>query len=116
MRRWTFSEPVDTPAFYRTCSAPPWRLSGYQRAARRQKMRPPCAASGCATYAMRSRRCSRRRVFTSMRVSKWLGHSTFTLTLDVYGDYINEDVSLPAGLARPVAVQSNVVPIDRRAN
>lgn len=27
------------------------------------------------------------------RVSKWLGHSTFTLTLDVYGDYINEDVS-----------------------
>jgi hypothetical protein len=26
------------------------------------------------------------------RVSKWLGHSTFTLTLDVYGDYINDDV------------------------
>jgi hypothetical protein len=23
-------------------------------------------------------------------VSKWLGHSTFTLTLDVYGDYIQE--------------------------
>jgi integrase len=23
-----------------------------------------------------------------MQVSKWLGHSTFTLTLDVYGDYI----------------------------
>jgi len=21
-------------------------------------------------------------------VSKWLGHSTFTLTLDVYGDYL----------------------------
>lgn len=26
------------------------------------------------------------------RVSKWLGHSAFTLTLDVYGDYINDDV------------------------
>lgn len=25
-----------------------------------------------------------------MQVSKWLGHSTFTLTLDVYGDYIPE--------------------------
>lgn len=23
-----------------------------------------------------------------MHVSKWLSHSTFTLTLDVYGDYI----------------------------
>ena len=26
-----------------------------------------------------------------MHVSKWLGHSTFTLTLDVYGDYIPEE-------------------------
>jgi integrase len=25
-----------------------------------------------------------------MQVSKWRGHSTFTLTLDVYGDYIPE--------------------------
>jgi hypothetical protein len=25
-----------------------------------------------------------------MQVSKWLGHSTFTLTLNVYGDYIPE--------------------------
>lgn len=49
------------------------------------------------------------------RVSKWLGHSTFTLTLDVYGDYINDDVSQPAGLSRPVAVQSNVVPLQRKA-
>ena len=34
-------------------------------------------------FAMRSRRCSRRRVFTFMQVSKWLGHSIFTLTLDI---------------------------------
>ena len=25
-----------------------------------------------------------------MQGSKWLGHSSFTLTLDVYGDYIPE--------------------------
>ncbi|KUI33748.1 hypothetical protein AU197_19805 [Mycobacterium sp. IS-1590] len=25
-----------------------------------------------------------------MQVSKWLGHSTFTLRLDTYGDYIPE--------------------------
>jgi hypothetical protein len=27
---------------------------------------------------------------SGVRVSKWLGHSTFTLTLDVHGDYIPE--------------------------
>jgi integrase len=48
------------------------------------------------------------------RVSKWLGHSTFSLTLDVYDDYINDDVSQPAGLARPIAVASNVLPLNRR--
>ncbi|WP_308214669.1 hypothetical protein [Mycolicibacterium bacteremicum] len=26
-----------------------------------------------------------------MQVSKWLGRSTFTLTLDTYGDYIPEE-------------------------
>lgn len=50
------------------------------------------------------------------RVSKWLGHSTFTLTLDVYGDYINDDVSQPAGLAKPIAEKSNVVPLERRSS
>lgn len=52
------------------------------------------------------------------RVSKWLGHSTFTLTLDVYGDYINADVAQPAGLSRPVAAKlpaTNVVPLQLKA-
>jgi integrase len=51
-----------------------------------------------------------------MQVSKWLGHSTLSMTLDVYGDYINDDVSQPAGLARPVAAEAtatNVVPFER---
>jgi hypothetical protein len=54
-----------------------------------------------------------------MQVSKWLGHSTFTLTLDVYGDYINQDVALPAGLARPIAAEgtaTNVIPLQRKAD
>jgi integrase len=53
-----------------------------------------------------------------MQVSKWLGHSTFTLTLDVYGDYISSaEGGKAAPLARPVAASAitNVVPIDRRA-
>ena len=37
-----------------------------------------------------------------MQVSKWLGHSTFTLTLDVYGDYIpDEDGGPTTSRSRP---------------
>ncbi|WP_413783627.1 tyrosine-type recombinase/integrase [Mycolicibacterium chubuense] len=54
-----------------------------------------------------------------MQVSKWLGHSTYTLTLDVYGDYIPEqDGGAANTLPEPPApVQraeaSNVVPLRR---
>jgi integrase len=53
----------------------------------------------------------------SMQVSKWLGHSTFTLTLDVYGDYISTaEGGKAAPLARPVAkpAETNVVAIDSK--
>ncbi|WP_156753029.1 hypothetical protein [Mycobacterium sp. 1245801.1] len=52
-----------------------------------------------------------------MQVSKWLGHSTFTLTLDVYGDYISSaERGKAAPLARPVAkvAENNVVPLDSK--
>jgi integrase len=51
-----------------------------------------------------------------MQVSKWLGHSTFTLTLDVYGDYISSaEGGKAAPLARPVAKRANnVVRLDRK--
>jgi len=55
-----------------------------------------------------------------MQVSKWLGHSTFTLTLDIYGDWIPEedggvanDLPEPTAPARPAT--GNVVPLRRRA-
>ncbi len=51
-----------------------------------------------------------------MQVSKWLGHSTFRLTLDVYGDYIpKEDSGAANNLPEPLAptkqadLPSNVV-------
>lgn len=52
-----------------------------------------------------------------MQVSKWLGHSTYTLTLDVYGDYIPEQDggganNLPEPPA-PAGVVNNVVPLRR---
>ena len=51
-----------------------------------------------------------------IRVSKWLGRSTFTLTLDVYGDYIPEEdggalntLPEPPAPAKPAEAASNVV-------
>jgi integrase len=42
-----------------------------------------------------------------MQVSKWLGHATFTVTLDIYGDFINPDGevnALPEPVSAPVVV------------
>jgi integrase len=51
-----------------------------------------------------------------MQVSKWLRHSTFTLTLDVYGDYIPEtdggavnNLPEPTAPTNPAETPSNVV-------
>jgi integrase len=51
-----------------------------------------------------------------MQVSKWLGHSTFTLTLDVYGDWIPEQdggaantLPEPTAPATPTEAATNVV-------
>jgi integrase len=56
-----------------------------------------------------------------MRVSKWLGHSTYTLTLDVYGDYIPEQdggaantLPEPPAPVRPAEASGNVVRLRRR--
>jgi integrase len=45
-----------------------------------------------------------------MQVSKWLGHSTFVLTLTTYADYINEDdMAAPkVGRGSPIETHSNV--------
>jgi hypothetical protein len=59
-----------------------------------------------------------------MQVSKWLGHSTFTLTLDVYGDYIPaaddgaaNNLPDPTAPAKQAELPSNVVKLfGRQAN
>ena len=48
-----------------------------------------------------------------MQVSKWLGHATFTVTLDIYGDFISPDGEVNA-LPEPVA-RNVVVPIRGRS-
>jgi len=49
-----------------------------------------------------------------MQASKWLGHSTFTLTLDVYGDYIPDtDGGAVNPLPEPLISASNATAIGR---
>jgi hypothetical protein len=60
-----------------------------------------------------------------MMVSKWLGHANFTITLNVYGDYIHEDeggkvasLAAPAtpipSSRKPAPVPLNVIPLQHR--
>lgn len=51
-----------------------------------------------------------------MQVSKWLGHSTFVLTLTTYADYINEDDQAAPKVGRGTLDKENVLPRDRKAN
>ncbi|WP_255773446.1 hypothetical protein [Mycobacteroides abscessus] len=47
-------------------------------------------------------------------MSKWLGHSTFVLTLTTYADYINEDELAAPKVGRGVADTSNIVALKAR--
>jgi integrase len=50
-----------------------------------------------------------------MQGSKWLGHSTFTLTLDVYGDWISEaDAGVVNNLPEPTAPGEARRPTEQR--
>jgi integrase len=50
-----------------------------------------------------------------MQVSKWLGHSSFVLTLTTYADYIREDELTAPKVGRGMAdILTNVTQLDRR--
>jgi len=49
-----------------------------------------------------------------MQVSKWLGHSTFVLTLTTYADYINEDEQAVPKVRRGVVNSAATVTTLRR--
>jgi len=87
-------------------------------------MRPRSAVSGSTIYGTRSRCYKLSAGVHFMQVSKWLGHSTFTLTLDVYGDYIPEQdggaantLPEPPASAKSADLPSNVLQLfGRKAN
>lgn len=49
-----------------------------------------------------------------MQVSKWLGHSTFVLTLTTYADYINEDHEAAPKVGRGVVTSASVADLHRK--
>jgi hypothetical protein len=53
-----------------------------------------------------------------MQVSQWLAHSTYTLTLDAYGDWIpQQDGGAVSNLPEPTAPATKVVELfGRQAN
>ncbi|WP_368834107.1 tyrosine-type recombinase/integrase [Mycobacterium intracellulare] len=119
-----FSEPVDPGAFYKNLLRPALEAVGLP--ASRPATEDTPAVRGVRFHDLRHTAAT---LWLSngvhfMQVSKWLGHSVFTLTLDVYGDYIPDTVggavnplpepTVPAKLADAVNKVVNFV--GRQAN
>lgn len=90
-----YTEPVDTGAFYKNVLRPALEAVGLPAS------RPAYTCDdGTVVPAVEGVRLhDLRHTFAAlqlsagvhfMQVGQWLGHSTYTLTLDVYGDYIPE--------------------------
>ncbi len=104
-----FSAPVDTGAFYKNLLRPALTAVGLPASRPATKESP--AARGIRLHDLRhtfaTLQLSAGVYF--MQVSKWLRHSTYTLstytlTLDVYGDYIpEEDGGVVNNLPEPTA-------------
>jgi integrase len=111
-----FSEPVDPGAYYKNLLRPALEAVGLPASR-------PAANDEPAVRGVRLR--DLRHTFATlqlsagvhfMQVSKWLGHSALTLTLDVYGDYIPEQdggalntLPEPPAPATKAGLPSNVV-------
>lgn len=80
--------------------------------------RPACKALGLGNVRFHDLRHTFATMNLSagehyMQVSKWLGHSTFVLTLTTYADYINEDEQVAPKVGRgTVGSACNVVSIN----
>lgn len=51
-----------------------------------------------------------------MQVSKWLGHSSFVLTLTTYADYIIEDEQVAPRVGRGGADTGNVIALQQKVD
>lgn len=83
-------------------------------------LQPACAALGLGSVRFHDLRHTFATMNLSagehyMQVSKWLGHSSFVLTLTTYADYITEDEVAAPKVGRGVIEVGKVVPLARKA-
>lgn len=81
-------------------------------------LQPACTALGLGSVRFHDLRHTFATMNLSagehyMQVSKWLGHSTFVLTLSTYADYICEDDLAAPKVGRGIAGGTNVLPLER---
>lgn len=86
-----WSQPLAMGAFYDTIFRPALVAVGLPASAPAQGDTP--AVRGVRIHDLRHSMATMQLMAGThfMQVSKWLGHSTFTLTLDTYGDWIPEE-------------------------
>jgi integrase len=83
-------------------------------------LQPACAALGLGSVRFHDLRHTFATMNLSagehyMQVSKWLGHSSYVLTLSTYADYIREDELVAPKVGRGVGQpQTNVTPLEHR--
>ncbi len=116
-----YTEPIDTTAFYKNVLRPALAAVGLPAS---RPARPVTATQPAQLAVEGVRLHDLRYTFAAlqlsagvhfMQVSQWLGHSTYTLTLDVYGDWIPEQDggvanTLPEPTTSPQA-NATVVPL-----
>ena len=111
------SGPVDTTSFYKNVLRP--ALAAVGLPASRPATTAPDGARVPAVRGVRLWHTFATMQLSAgmhfMQVSKWLGHSSYVLTLSTYADYIREDDMAAPNFARPVAdTPTNVVDLERR--
>lgn len=122
-----YSEPVDPGAFYKNLFRPALEAVGLPASRPAYTDDDGNAVPATVGVRLHDLRHTAATLWLSagvhfMQVSKWLGHSTYTLTLDVYGDYIPEtDGGAVNPLPEPVApvkpaTKTNVVPMRRKSS
>ncbi|MGY4648395.1 tyrosine-type recombinase/integrase [Mycobacterium sp. URHB0021] len=114
-----WSEPIDMTGFYRRIFRPALEAVGLPASTPAQTLpdgTPVPAERGVRLHDLRHSFATMHLMAGThfMQVSKWLGHATYTLTLNTYGDWIpEEDAADVSHLPEPPS-NGNVVSLPRR--
>ena len=105
-----WSQPIAMGTFYETIFRPALVAVGLPASAPEHDGQP--ATRGVRLHDLRHSFATMHLMSGThfMQVSKWLGHSTFTLTLDTYGDWIPEEDGGGANLLPEPTTEANRVP------